>query len=268
MIINKIRLNGLQAVELPLRGVATPADIFICKGVDGLGPVEVDNIFSNGKFIGRVPQEREISMRVALNPNWYVGQTVESLRTTLYGLLSPNGTDGVLIEFINGSTTQATVMGYVKSMTPAYFNDDPEVVITFSCEGSFLSAPSEYQVSPLPTNKTFPAIPNIGTAPTGFKASIQFTAAASFLQISSGDNSEMLRFTFPFATNDILTFDTREGQKTVLVTNNGVESSRLDILTVTTVKWPTLKGGSTTFRMSTTAYNWVSLSYKPLFWGV
>lgn len=273
MDFTKVRLVGLSTVDLPIVG-ALPSDPYILKNADGLGPPESDVFIANtlylgGVYQGRRPQGREIVLTVGLSPNYTSGQTVQSLRTALYGLLTPGTVeDSIPVQIMNGSTIVAVTDGYVKNIVPVYFTKDPEVQITITCAQSYLQAPAVVNVATASLSKTAPSIVNAGTAPTGFHMEVTFTAAKSVLTIGTDATFlKQMRFDYSFLSGDTLVFDTRPGLRSVQLIRNGVTSNIISALNSAST-WLLLHGGVNTFSVITNTFNWGPVFYTPQYWGV
>lgn len=288
MKFTKIRLKGPTNVDLPLLG--EPAEgKFLLKGADGLDPVGVD-VLSTGE---RNPQGREPVFLVGLQPEWDAGQTAEQLRSELYGLLTPRHRSMIRIEMIDGSTIKAYADGQVKQMEAGIFSKDPEVQITFVCQGatrSYLLAPTQIHTQPDPPNTPgyFP-INNIGDAPSGFKISIQFLSAVTYdsgtdvggvlisdsqiagvLTSANRDDGEWMRVKRSFAVGDRLIIDTRKGQRNVwsVAANSSNQTSRLNDLDEDSL-WMNLHSGLNDIYVDQ-GFVWYEngFSYTPAYWGI
>lgn len=262
MYITKVRLNGASDVDLPIVG-ANPADTFIMKGADGLGPPEVVVTITNGVYQNSKPADRQIVVRVGLNANYGVNQTSEQLRTTLYGLLMPNFATPLKVELMNGSLVVATVDGYISKMEPAIFSKDPEVQITINCVGSYLYAPDPLVVVP-GTKATFD-VPNIGSAPVGFELYVDLTGSPTTLRISRTSNpAEFFEINYPnLIPGDDIIINTREDSRAAYSDGVNYIGYRHPGST-----WLQLYPGVNNFTMNTTAFNWGSITFTPQYWGL
>ena len=152
MYFTKVLLTGITPISLPIVG-ALPSDVYILKSVEGLGPPEVDvsitkTLNAGGVYQGRQPQNREIVLMIGLNPNYKIGQTVSDLRESLYGFLTPGYLDHVVIEIVNGVTTIAKTIGYVKKIEINPFSKDPQVQVTLACLKPYFEAPTILYITP------------------------------------------------------------------------------------------------------------------------
>lgn len=268
MYFTKIQLVGLSTVDLPIVG-ALPTDPYILASADGLGPPEVDVSIQNtlnagGVYQGRRPQNREIVLRVGLNPDFGIGQTAADLRTTLYGMLTPGYVDNIIINVMDGATILALTTGYVKKLEVVPFNIEPEVQITIACVQQYLQAPYPLYVEP--PVKSAPEIVNVGTAPAGFFMELTFTSNITNWALVHATGAKM-ELTYAFLIGDILTIDTRPGSRKILLKRGLVTSNIIYALTPDSI-WFLLHGGSNSFTTTSNAFNWGDVFYLPQYWGV
>lgn len=288
MKFTKIRLKGPTNVDLPLLGEPIEGK-FLLKGIDGLDPVGVD-VLSTGE---RRPQGREPVFLVGLQPEWEEGQTTEQLRTELYGLLTPRHRSMIRIEVMDGNTVKAYADAQVKQMEAGIFTKDPEVQITFVCQGStksYLLAPTQIHTQPeAPDTPGFFTINNVGDAPSGFKISIQFIDAvpydagtevggvlitdsqlAGVLTSANADDGEWMWVRRAFAAGERLIIDTRKGQRNVwsVPAASSNQTSRLNDLDEDSV-WMNLHSGINDIYVNR-GFVWYEngFSYTPAYWGI
>ncbi len=268
MDVTKIRLNGLVTIDFPIV-VASPSDVYILKAAEGLGPPGVDvsianSVIQGGVYQGRRPQNREIVMRVGLNPNYALNQTPAELRSTLYGMLTPDASDAVLVRLLNGETVIGMTSGYVSKIEIATFTKEPEVQITIQCVKPYFAGPDLITV--VPTTKDLFIIPNEGNAPAGFDVEVTFNSARSTWSLL-GFANEKMQFDYAFVNGDVLKFNTRPGWRSIEVVRNGVTTNIIHSLSFDSV-WIMLRGGDNTFETDMQVFSWGFVSYTPQFWGL
>lgn len=246
-------------------------EIFI-KSITGLGPPEIDlfmadTAFATRYYQGRRPQTREIVVRLGFNPSLLIPGGYSSLREALYDLwLSPDA-DLVQFQFMRSFSPVAVTSGYVKTFEANIFSKDPEVQVTFICPEPYIRGlGSDVNLAELNAqSRSSPSVNNIGSAPTGLRFEIAFTAAASSWSISRG-NQKML-FNYAFLSGDRLIVDTRPGQRAISLVRAGVTTNILVSLHSSS-KWIELIGKYNLFTITPTSYNWVSLYFDPCYWGL
>lgn len=225
MKITKIRAVGPTITDFPLEH-AEPEGPYLLKGVDGLNPVDV-TLLRNG---GKATATRQVVLLVGLQPDYNMGQTSEELRTELYGLLTPHGKSVPELHFMEDASVRAYVQGNVVKMEAGLFSADPEVQITVECIGttrSYLMGPNLMTDEPsIPGGvPVVVEIDNPGTAPSGFKLSIEFENAVDLSDgVTITDNiaeGQWMKMNKAFAAGERLIIDTREGSRGVWSVNAG-----------------------------------------------
>lgn len=267
MKFNKVRLTcDNVAVDLPLFG-ATPSDPYIFKGADGLGPTQQSVAINNGVYQGKNPAARQIVLRVGLNPNYGVNQTVEEMRSTLYAMLTPRGKGTVRFNLMLDGVIQAYAEGFVETIEPVLFSKDPEVQITIPCLDGYLHA--QYMTTVLPITKSqFTIEYPEGAAPVGFDMEIDFTLNRPSLKITLDENpEEYMLFENAFVVGDNLKINTRDFEKDIRVIQATKEKNIIGSLSSGS-SWLRLYPGENTFLMSYSNFNWVDFSYQIRWWGV
>lgn len=274
MILDRIRLEGLTTIDMPII-FALPTNKYIVKAADGLGPVEVDVYIANtlaqgGQYQGRRPQSREIVLRVGLNPDYGSGQNASDLRNELYGLLSPNVTDNILVQLMsNALTVDMQTEGYVKRIEIVPFSKDPEVQIVIACPEPYFEAPVTSNWVPSVKNNFI--VPNLGTAPTGFILEATFTSARAGWTLRHGDPADgppYLYTSYTFATGDTILYWTQPGERYLYVRKaNGTEINIIDTMSDAS-SWLMLHGGDNLFTTSHTNFNWGFINRRARFQGV
>jgi hypothetical protein len=268
MHFTRLRLNGLSVVDLPIVD-ALPSDLYILKGVDGLGPPEIDvsiadTLNAGGVYQGRRPQSREIVASIGLNPDYTAGQSVSDLRESLYGMLTPGYIDNIVVQILDGLTVIATTVGYVKKLEINPFSKDPQVDLTIACLQQYLLAPNLLFLSP--ASKSAPVITNVATAPAGFHMEVVFTAPLASWMLSDISGKKML-FTYAFLTADKLIFDTRPGSRGIWVLRGAVLTNIIYALSTDSI-WYMLHGGDNVFATSSQSFTWGDVYYLPQYWGI
>jgi len=269
MKFHKMRLNGLTVVDLPVEG-ATPSDKYILKGVDGLGPPDLDvaladTLDGDAVFQGRRAQGREIVALVGLNPDYGSSESASDLRANLYGMITPGYGEAITVQFMNMDDIVAETTGYVKRLEINPFSQDPEVQMTIPCTERHLVAPNEIFLEP--ADKLQPAILNTGTAPAGFHMELLFTTSLASWVLSSQMGDAQMNIIYAFVAGDRLEIDTRPGHRGIWVTRSGVRKNIIWALSADSI-WFMLHGGNNVFNASSNAYNWGDVWFQPRYWGI
>lgn len=285
-VITKFTLESpLLTVDLPVAD-AKPTDRYILRGVDGLGPPEINismgnSLYQGGIYRGSQPADREIVIKLSLNPT-YSGVVVsaDQLRAELYSNMAGQFSSRFSIfskEYADGVGFLPPEMytdGYVKRIEIAPFEKDSVVQVVLRCPDPWLKASEDASVDPIPAS-----FPYNGSAPTGFFYSFSISEGAPKLTIqaeSSAPEYELIQLTYAFAAGDIIEFDSRPGKRrvTLIRTSN---PGPIDITGFSIVEnniWPTLRPGPNTLRVYKTAWDDpvaktdLTFFYTPQYWGV
>jgi hypothetical protein len=281
MNVDKIRLSGLSNIDLPITNL-DPTSKYILKAVDGLGPPEIEvyiskTLMQNSKYQGSSPNNREVVMRIRLNPNYAMAETVEGLRHALYGMLSKAPLEGSVpsappyIQLYYKGNMMAQVGAYVKRFEIVPFSKDPEVQITFACLGPFLDGPSNVSIDVGSLSTANPEIMSVGSAPSGFRVEVVFLSNSPDFYLQ-GDPNFVLKMdiVYSFLTNDHLIIDTRPGYRGIWVVRGGNTYNIIGSLMVEkNVAWLQFTYGSNKYKTyDEYAFDWVSWSYLPKYWGI
>jgi hypothetical protein len=272
MKVTKYALVGDGTVNLPIIDVL-PSDKFILKNIDGLGPPEFlvnigKTIYQSGIYQGNQPQQRQLVIRVGLNPDYSVGETVEGLRETLYGMIIPP-VDYLTFQIWNGAILTAIAKGWVSKFEVVPFSKDPEVQITIDCQDAYFTAPELVEVDLVGMSKSVLTIDNIGSVPTGFLIDIVLTANLSVFSITRSNPLDQIAVSSDFLIGDEITINTNDGSRGVWRNRSDVVISLIDNMDTNPDKtWPKLRRGINSFAMSSTSFNYNSVTYTPHYLGV
>ena len=268
MKLTKFVLNGDTAIDLPVVG-ASVTDRFKVTSITGLGPPDStanigDTIYSAGNYQGSQPVLRQIVATIGLNPDYSSNETVEELREELYGMVD---TDFPVMDFEiwNGVSKVCFIGGSISKFEVVPFSKDPEVQITIDCLDAYFVG-DQQNVNLAGMNKSIMSVFNIGSVRTGFQLNITLTANLSLFKISR-DIATNLEIDYAFLSGDMITFDTRDGNRSVSRVRSGASLSLIDNMTANSEWFPLLRGGNL-ITMSSTSFNYTSMLYTPRYLGV
>lgn len=264
-----LSLFGSETIELPIFS-ASIMDKFILKSITGLGPPDFavnlgKTIYQTSAYQGNQPQQRQLVVLMGLNPNYAIGETVESLREILYGLIGTDESDALDFEVWNDDEQVAIIAGWVSKVEPAIFSKDPLMQITIECIAAYFNAPNPVIVDLTTMSKVTLSFTNVGSIGTGFKLAITLTSALSSYQISNAFGH--MNVTYGFHSGDQIIFDTRDGTRDVVRVRAGVSLSLIDMLDDNS-KWLHVTRGLNAITMSSSAFNYNSFEYTPHYLGV
>lgn len=278
MNIDAIRLSGLTHIDLPMIGLET-TEKFIIKGADGLGPTEQDVFFSDYRFMNRIPQSRQVVLRIGLNPNWSTGQTAGDLRDELYGLLTGGATylnpAKIFVRLQYGGFELANAEGYVKGIEIVPFAKDPEVQITINCPEPYWFAGTDTTEPSLifDDDLAYFDVTNEGTAPTGIWFEAELTASSTTLALTHvGVGTGFVISGVSVNTGDVLKVNTKPGSRSIkLETTIGGVFAEYDMLSYLNLgaSFPMLHGGVNQFELAgATGIDWTFFRHNNYHWGI
>lgn len=182
-MITKMEVFSAQpsAPELSLGGSLASDDPVQIRDIQGLGPVTAeiattpfatsDGELYQGSSVGK----RNIVLTLGLNPDWQ-DQTVSSLRQLLYAYLLPKA--WVKLRFFSDYLPTVDIEGYVESLEPNIFSQDPEIQCSIICPRPDFIEPDAVIINGLVDDGTIEqVIDYIGTVPTGFELRVQASVA-------------------------------------------------------------------------------------------
>ena len=257
---------------------------YTARTIDGLGPTDVDVTLAQtsqgtGIYIGRREQLREITANIFFNPNYFLGQTPESLREEIY-LLRP-GNDDLSLDFrllLNGIEVAMTPV-YVKRVEVAPFSKDSILqIVLASTSGYFHQRDPEVLTNP-DLDKVLPTFVNKGSVETGFKLIMEFTGqVTSFGLHQSYPTNElsMVRGIAPaylFTAGDVVEINTNIGERGIWLKRGAAAPVSIINRLTNASTWLSLYPGENQIRVATnvpgfTGFTWRSIEHTPKFKGV
>lgn len=266
MYFDKMRLSGLNTVELPIIGITT-ADEFVLRNVDGLAPTPKNVEVSKGRVKNLGHQDREIVMQIGLNPDYSLGNTPADLRSYMYALLVGE----MNVEFLQGSTVVLTTVGEVSVIENSMWTKDPVVQVTFTCAHHWFEAPDSVHPTLAGLSKTAPVIPNVGDAPTGFRMEIELTESMSEWSLVKADSTAgMFLDNLAALSGDIIEFNTAENERYIRLTRPSTSLVVVLLSNLTSEsEWLQLDyPGNNSFVTSDDGFDWEDIEYTPKYLGV
>lgn len=265
MNLTKIMLvGGSENITLNIDN-AHPSDEYLFLGADGFGPTEVGVVMTNGVLQSRLPQDREIIIRVGPNPDYSINQTVSELRDKLYSLLTGPLDSKIFVTFYDELDAFCYAEGYVSKVEIVIFDEEPIVQITIPCRTSYLTSFQQVEFSNL--NKSLFGVENTGTEITGFEFGVQFTSPTTSWRVTNVGTGEYMEFVDQFATGDQLLVGTQKRERYIRRVREGVSINRVGSLTAGS-DWFTLKTDDNSFQTSAQNFNWLYVKYTPKYLGV
>lgn len=294
--ITQIRLFGLTPVTLRLS--ETPiSDKFLFKAADGFGPPDI-NVFSEvrpgvgSNYQGRRPQNKQLVIRIGLNPDYGSNVRPAELRQDIYGLLT-QGIDGkTKVELLDAAgTVKLQTEGYVSKCEVVPFAQDPEVQVTIDTMSPYFTAPAPVVIDVATVDRISPVIENIGTAPAGLMLDVKFRSSvpansvifglgiAPTLETFMQYPSFLLGSTPWYVSPHSYEIDSRPGYRSVIRKSDdgSIRVAALgEMVTTSRTPWIELHGGINTLHtlkyytpsIVDTDWVWTSIKYYPNYWGL
>jgi len=178
-VLTKVEIFSPQpdAPTLPLGGFMPSDDPVFIRNIDGLGPVKADiatTPLASGRgslYQGSSVPNRNIVLTLGLNPDWEGEQTMASLRQILYRYLMPQS--WTKLRFFSQELPDVDIEGYVESMDPSIFSQDPEMQVSIICpRPDFIEADATIYSSIVDDGTAEFEFDYTGTVATGFELRI------------------------------------------------------------------------------------------------
>lgn len=170
-----------SAPELPLGGFMPNDDPIQILDIQGLGPVKAElqsTPFATGRgelYQGSSTGKRNITLNLGFNPNW-ANQTISSLRQMLYAYLLPEA--WVKLRFFSDEMPTVDIEGYVESLEPNIFSQDPQLQASIICPKPDFTEIDATILRGIVDDGTHEEVFDyIGTVPVGFELRIDGTGA-------------------------------------------------------------------------------------------
>lgn len=220
--------------------------------------------------------ERDIILRIDLNPNYKNNQTVSDLRDNLYRMIASSRTGIIEVIFGNESGNVAKISGFMTKFESGQFTETPEVQLTISCIDPMLRGLNAVDLDVSGLDPSMTVINDaISTAPHGFSFAVSLNNATNVITIKDGLNDEWefsldKTATAGFAENDVVYISSERNNKYayVDVQNSGLITHLGDIILGGSI-WPILFPGENLFAWENPEdIQWEQVSFTPTYWGV
>jgi hypothetical protein len=270
---------NLETIEFSVEEENAPSK-YLVRQILGLDAEELipkfygTGIESGERFYDRSMRPRDIVMRVAINPNYSINESVSDIRDKIYRLISASRTGMLQLQFKDAGTFMAVINGMVTKMEVPYFTKLPELQITVNCPDPIFRSISPVSHDPADIETTNPIrVPdNASTAPHGLSFRVKFTsAAADFIiqdKASSPDWLFRITPTGGFAVDDELVFSSEYGNKQVYIDTLSGPVHLLDKISEDSI-WPVVFPGDNDFYFIDLGdFDWMGFSYYSAYWGL
>jgi hypothetical protein len=221
-----------------------------------------------------VQGSRVITLKMGLNPNYVLGQSVSDIRDDTYKMIASSRKGKVDIKFKDGNAIIAVISGHISKFEAAQFERLQEVQLTVQCDNTMLKGPDPVMVDVmnLDPERTFIS-DDLSTAAHGWTFELNFDDDCPDLVIFDPD--DLWKFTISpptgFAINDKLYFS-NEKEKQLFVARGAPANPQIvqmAELVAPGSTWPVIFPGENHFKLN--QYPWVTwnkISFYPTYWGV
>jgi hypothetical protein len=229
---------------------------------------------------------RIIVLKMGLNPNYSLGQSVSDIRDAVYKMIASSRKGKVQIQFRDAHSIVAVISGYIAKFESERFTRLQEVQLTVLCDTTMLTAPEpvKVDVAYLDPRNTF-IIDDLSTAPHGFTFTLYFNTDLDSLTIR--DPNDIWNFTIApkptlpgevsreadevlqtgFTRYDSLFYSNEDEKQLYLI--RGTTRQPLADLVEPGSTWPIIFPGENHFTFNDyDAVSWTAVSYRPTYWGV
>jgi hypothetical protein len=264
-VITKVEVFSSQpdAPTLPLGGTMPFDDPVFIRGIDGLGPVKADistTPFASGRgelYQGSTTPNRNIVFSLGFNPDWEGQQTMASLRQILYRYLMPQ--NWCKLRFFSQELPDVDIEGYVESLDPNMFSQDPELQCSIICpKPDFIESDATIYSGVVDDGTLQTVFEYAGTIDTGYELRVDQTVdkpfyTGGFTITHTAFNEDQIFTVTPVTVDGTKYFrlSTVRNAKRVnaVYKADGTVDNLLSRMSSDSV-WPTLKPGENVFKIA------------------
>jgi len=256
---------------------------YTLQGLWGLDADEIISKFygnclaSGVQFYSPSVENRDIVLKIALNPQFRNGKTYSDLRDDLYRVISSSRTGLIELRFKDGDATQASISGYVSKFEAPHFEQNPLVQITIKCDDPTLKAVEVYEVPLEFLGENSSVFDGLSTAPHGIDFSLEFVSAATEFIMKDDETTPSWTFEIVpgilgadpagFAIGDVLYFSSNKESKEVYIVRGEDTYYLADKVQPNSI-WPIVFPRYNTFVVEPGDVDWKYMKYYPTYWGV
>ena len=227
--------------------------------IEGLDPVKATIVsagfaqLDGSQFQSVKRENRNIVLKIGLEPYFAGGSTVSSLRAALYGYFMPKST--VNLKFYIDGTLTYTIQGMVETFENSLFSKDPEVTISLLCfDPDFKAVAATTVNGNTVSDSTEQTITVAGSVETGFVFTLSVNRSISgftlYKRRPDGSVAQM-DVTMALVAGDVVKISTEPKGKYATLTRASVTTSILYAVSSTS-KWAPLYPGANYLRVFVT----------------
>lgn len=207
---------------------------FLVEDIDGLEPVKATLVSSSfasidgSQYQSSRRENRNLTIRLELSPD-HLTETVFDLRNKLYRFFMPKL--AVNLRFYMSEGFSVDISGRVESCNPVIFSSEPKVDISIVCfDPDFVDTTPIILSGSTVSTSVDTKVEYTGSVETGFTFALNVDRSLSAFTIYNRlpDNTlQILDFSAPLISGDVLTISTIGGDKSVTRNRAGVVTSLL-----------------------------------------
>jgi hypothetical protein len=282
MQVDVVQGDGTDTVvlSLPVLG-ATPKSSLLVQKITGLNPPDItlfigDYARDGGTYQGRRVGNRNPVLTLTLNPNPALGETISSLRETLYkAFVDPLvDADFIKLNLIDDLGRVRYLVGYTEKFETEIFDVETAAQISVICPDPYIR---DNDVTVLSNEPGWTLVPFTyeGTAETGFEAYIEIATETNYLTLENNGKKMVLTAPSgqPYQPGDVFYINTNRGSRAVTRTpSGGVAASAVAQLDPTS-PWLELHSQNNTMKVygdvpTSVVASITTLVYTNAYWGI
>lgn len=269
--------NSAERVVLSFRDprVQNPYNV---KAIVGLDADTIVPRFYKGSgysdFHHMTLENREIVVRVGLNPQFGEYKTYSDLRDALYRAIASARSGKLQLQFKDGESVVAAISGHIIKLEAPLFEKTQEVQLTVSCDEPMLQAPDPIYLLPIVGEEslTLTIDDAKSTAPHGFTCEILVKEDTSAFNIQDASDESVTFAIVPpttFLAGDVIQMSSLYNDKSLVLTRATVSSHIANQIFPNSV-WPIIFPGHNQFILNPGdgELEWGYVTYYPTYWGV
>jgi len=289
--VDRIQLLNSSNVVFCELGFRDPGseNPYIMKSITGLDAPEIVPRFyglgleSRQKYYSFSVANRDVGLKIGLNPNAQIGEAFSDLRDELTRNIVSSRSGEVRMNFYYGSgpgSLQGYLIGFVTKIENA-LTQSPELIITLRCNNPTIlgSLVELFDLEP-DLAGTLVVTDDISTKPHNFNFTVAVTADSPYLSFKDESDYSNWSFTVApgviglssgFLNGDILTVkaqDRPDSRLRVVEIQRGSDIIPIAEKVQSGSFWPVIFPGENLFRLEGGSFEWSSIDYAPEFWGV
>jgi len=275
-MLTKLVVDNLQGqtLTLPLQPT-TPG--YTIKEIDGLDPVKSTIVSSNfaqldgSQFQSAKRENRNIILKIGMEPYYSGGSTVAALRSALYAYFMPKSV--VNLNFYIDDVLTYTIQGTVESCETALFSKYPEVSVSILCfDPNFLAPVATTVNGNSVSNTTEQTVAVAGTVETGYLFTLSVNRSISSFTIYNrrpDGTIAQIDVAMSLQNGDVVKISTEPKNKYATLTRSGVVTSILYAVAAIS-KWGPLWPGNNYYRVYAAAGTAIpfTIVYTPKYGGM